>query len=134
MKTRKRKTPPAKRSHRPAQRRTGEPRAAAVRKKAAPVPADTAALSLPAECTVAEADCLKAALVRLLKEPRSVNLQVGSVRRIDTAAVQLLAAFVRDRRAAGREIAWRGRAPVLDAAAGLLGLRGMLELPAEDGR
>jgi phospholipid transport system transporter-binding protein len=83
---------------------------------------------------VAEADWLKAALARLLREPRSVGLEVGSLQRIDTAAVQLLAAFVRDRRAAGLPFEWRGRAPALDAAAGLLGLRGMLELPAEDGR
>jgi len=97
-------------------------------------PADTAALSLAAECTVAEADSLKKALVRLLHEPRSVGLEVTALRRIDTAGVQLLAAFVRDRRAAGLRTEWRGRAPALDAAAALLGLRGMLELSAEDGR
>ncbi|MGH8289781.1 MAG: STAS domain-containing protein [Steroidobacteraceae bacterium] len=134
MKTRKRKPPVGKRSRRPAPRRATGRRAAAVRKPAAPAPADTPALSLAAECTVAEADSLKTALLRLLQEPRSVSLHVGSLRRIDTAGVQLLAAFVRDRRAAGRRIEWRGRAPVLDAAATLFGLRGMLELPAEDGR
>ena len=134
MKTRKRKPPVGKRASRPAQRRGPKRRAVAGRKRPVPAAAVTAALSLAAECTVAEADSLKTALVRLLPESRPVSLHIGSLRRIDTAGVQLLAAFARDRRAAGRRIEWLGRAPVLDAAATLLGLRGMLGLPAEDDR
>ena len=83
---------------------------------------------------MAEADSLKSALLRLLEEAQPVTLEVAAVQRIDTAALQLLAAFVRDRRTAGRQVAWRGRAAALDSAAALLGLSGMLELPAEDGR
>jgi len=132
MKTRKRKPPVGKRAPRPAQHRGRKRRAAAGRKQPVPAAADAPALSLAAECTVAEADSLKTALVRLLPESRPVSLHVGSLRRIDTAGVQLLAAFARDRRAAGCRIEWRGRAPVLDAAATLLGLRGMLGLGAED--
>jgi phospholipid transport system transporter-binding protein len=124
MKTRKQKTPGKKRPRRPLQRRSTQRRPAA----------EAVILPLAAECTAAEADSLKTALVELLDEPRPVTLEVGSLQRIDTAGLQLLAAFVRDRRTAGRPVGWRGRAAALDAAAGLLGLRTLLELPAEVGR
>lgn len=126
MKTRKRTSPVKQRARRPAQRPAGERRAGAAR-------ASAPTLVLSAECTVAEADSLKSALLRLLEEARPVTLEVGALQRIDTAALQLLAAFVRDRRTTGRRIAWRGCAPALDSAAALLGLSGMLELPAEHG-
>jgi ABC-type transporter Mla MlaB component len=58
-------------------------------------------------------------------------VDVTALQRIDTAGLQLLAAFVRDRRTAGRMVAWRGRSAALDAAAGLLGLDSMLELQGE---
>jgi phospholipid transport system transporter-binding protein len=132
MKNRKQKTAVTQRSRRPARRPPAQRRSAAARKTAAA--AGSAALALPAECTAAEADSLKTALVHRLAEPRCVTLEVCSLQRIDTAGLQLLAAFVRDRRTAGRRVEWRGRAPVLDAAAGLLGLRSMLELPGEGGR
>ncbi|MGH8318971.1 MAG: STAS domain-containing protein [Steroidobacteraceae bacterium] len=132
MKSRKQKTAGKKRARRPARRRPAQRRSAAARKTAAA--AGSAALALAAECTAAEADSLKTALVRLLEEPRSVTLKVGSLQRIDTAGLQLLAAFVRDRRTAGRRVEWRGRAPALNAAAGLLGLHSTLELPGEGGR
>jgi phospholipid transport system transporter-binding protein len=91
-------------------------------------------LTLAAECTVAEADGLKAELARRLDESGPVTMDVTALQRIDTAGLQLLAAFVRDRRTAGRSVAWRGRAAALEAAASLLGLNGMLELPHEAGR
>lgn len=92
---------------------------------------ESGSLTLPADCTVAQADTLKSALVRRLRQPRPVTIDVSALRRVDTAGLQLLAAFVRDRRVAGRALAWRGRAPALEAAAALLGLQGMLELPGE---
>ena len=90
-------------------------------------------LLLAAECTVAEADALKSELTQRLQRSEPVTLDVSALQRIDTAGLQLLAAFVRDRRTAGRAIAWRGRASALETAAGLLGLRDMLELPGEAG-
>ena len=156
MKTRKQKTPASKRArHRPAKRGAAQPRPAAAvargkappRKSAAtrsnrvltdaasggPVSQD-GSLALAAECTVAEADALKSELMRRLDEPEPVTVDVSALQRIDTAGLQLLAAFVRDRRTAGRAVAWRGRASALDSAAGLLGLYDMLELPREAGR
>jgi ABC-type transporter Mla MlaB component len=111
------------------------------RKKQTPVKKRTASrrrrdgsLILAPDCTVAEADALKSELAARLQASEPVTVDVSAVQRIDTAGLQLLAAFVRDRRTAGRVVAWRGRAPVLDAAAGLLGLRDMLELPGEADR
>ncbi|MGH8299361.1 MAG: STAS domain-containing protein [Steroidobacteraceae bacterium] len=92
------------------------------------------ALTLGAECTVAEADSLKAALASRLAGPEPVTVDVSALQRVDTAGLQLLAAFVRDRRTAGRTVQWRGRASALEAAAGLLGLKDMLELADEVGR
>ena len=89
---------------------------------------------LPADCTVAQADTLKSELVRRLQQAGPLTVDVSALERIDTAGLQLLAAFVRDRRVAGRALAWRGRAPALEAAAALLGLHGMLELTGEAGR
>lgn len=130
MKTRKQQTLVKKRAdRRPAKRGTQQRRPAAARTKAP----RAAALMLSAECTVAEADSLKAGLARLVDKATAVTLDVSALQRIDTAGLQLLAAFVRDRRAAARAVEWRGSAPALDAAANLLGLRGMLELPGEDG-
>ena len=95
---------------------------------------DDGALTLAAECTVAEADSLKAELARRLTASEPVTVDVSALQRIDTAGLQLLAAFVRDRRNAGRKVEWRGRASALEAAAGLLGLNDMLELAGEVGR
>jgi phospholipid transport system transporter-binding protein len=152
MKTRKPKTPVSKRA-RPAaaQRGTARSRVAAPRKatargkpasrrKAAPgAPAESrthadGAWVLTPECTVAEAESLKAELARRLAVAEPVIVDVSVLQRIDTAGLQLLAAFVRDRRTAGRSVQWRGRASALDAAAGLLGLNDMLELAGEVGR
>jgi ABC-type transporter Mla MlaB component len=90
-------------------------------------------LILAAECTVAGAETLKEQLARRLGESSPVTVDVSALQRIDTAGLQLLAAFVRDRRTAGHAVTWRGRAPALEAAAGLLGLHTMLELPHKAG-
>jgi ABC-type transporter Mla MlaB component len=138
MKTRKQKSPASRRArhsttkHGPARSRpaTGRRKAASGMRRARRPPED-GALTLAANCTVAEVDTLKSVLTRRLNESDPVTLDVSALQRIDTAGLQLLAAFVRDRRTAGRAIAWRGRAPALEAAAGLLGLHLMLELPGE---
>lgn len=141
MKTRKQKTPVSKRAtRRPLKRSAAPRRPAAARGKAATGASargrspDGGSLTLAAECTVAEAESLKAELVRRLDEAGPVTVDVSAVERIDTAGLQLLAAFVRDRRTAGRTVQWRGRAAALDSAAGLLGLHDMLELSGEVSR
>ncbi len=140
MTIRKQQTPVKKRarsrSAKPgaAPRRTAANRGkAAAAKPAAKRAHGDGSLLLAAECTVAEAEALKSELGRRLQESTPVTLDVSALQRIDTAGLQLLAAFVRDRRTAGRAVAWRGRACALETAAGLLGLRAMLELPGEAG-
>jgi|SRR6516165_6653575 ABC-type transporter Mla MlaB component len=77
---------------------------------------------LPEDCTLSQADGLKLHLARLSSHVSSVTLQVGSVQRIDTACMQLLAAFVRDRAASGRAVRMGGDSRVFSEALRLLGL------------
>jgi len=139
MKTRKQKTPVSKRAPHGVKKRSAAPRrGAASSGKAAPArrPKKRTGrpLTLTAECTVAEAEALKSQLARRLEESQPVIVDVSALQRIDTAGLQLLAAFVRERRTAGLAVTWRGRAAALETAAGLLGLNDMLELPGEVGR
>jgi ABC-type transporter Mla MlaB component len=83
-----------------------------------------------AECTVADASSLKAGLAKLLDDTDIVTLDISAVQRIDTAGLQLIATFVREREARGRQVEWQGAAPVLATAAQLLGLDSLLKLPA----
>ena len=85
--------------------------------------------ALSAECTVTAGAALKSSLLQVLEEPTPITLDVAAVRRIDTAAMQLIAAFVRERQAQGREVRWSGSAPVFASAARLLGLVAALRLP-----
>ena len=85
--------------------------------------------ALAAECTIADIAPLQASLTRLLDHPSAVTLDVDAVQRIDTASMQLVAAFVRERESHGRRVEWRGNAPVFGSAARLLGLAPVLHLP-----
>ena len=137
MKTRKQKTPASKRASRPAMKRSAapRPRAASGKSRRSRVKVrDDGSLTLAAECTVAEAQSLRSELARRLDQAGPVRVDVSALQRIDTAGLQLLAAFVRDRRTAGRLVEWHGRADALEGAASLLGLTDMLELPREVGR
>ncbi len=87
------------------------------------------AFAVAAECTVADTAALKSGLAKLLDEPGAVTLDIGSVQRIDTAGLQVIATFVRERESLGRAVEWRGAAPALTAAAKLLGLSALLKLP-----
>jgi len=134
MTTPKQQTPVRKRFRSRPAKRTGAARAGtAGARPAARRAQEEGSLLLAADCTVAEADTLKAALGGRLPQSEPVTLDVSALQRIDTAGLQLLAAFVRDRRTAGHAVAWRGRAAALETAAGLLGLRDMLELAREAG-
>jgi ABC-type transporter Mla MlaB component len=86
--------------------------------------------AVAAECTVADASSLKVGLAKLLDDTDIVTLDISAVQRIDTAGLQLIAMFVREREARGRQVRWQGAAPVLATAAELLGLGSLLKLPA----
>ena len=100
-------------------------RKAAYRKQPAP-----STLALAAECTVSDALSLKERLANLLDEPQAVTLDITALQRIDTAGMQVISAFVRERAGQGRPVEWQGTAPALATAARLLGLTSLLKLPA----
>ncbi len=85
-------------------------------------------LHLAESCTIAGAEELKTELLGRLREEREVSIDAGSVRQIDTAALQLLVAFVRDRHGAGRPVCWQAQSEAFAEAAALLGLREALGL------
>jgi len=87
-------------------------------------------LALTAECLVSDARSLKERLAALVGEPGNVTLDASALQRIDTAALQVIAAFVRERTDFGHTVEWQGSAPVLATAAQLLGLTTLLRLPA----
>ena len=102
-----------------------------------PAPGDepkTGAFAVAAECTVADASSLKTGLSKLLEESGIVTLDIGAVQRIDTAGLQVIATFIRERESHGRQVQWRGQAPALSAAAKLLGLSALLKLPTPAGQ
>jgi ABC-type transporter Mla MlaB component len=93
------------------------------------VPA-TPTIGLSSNSTVKDATGLKAALLKVLDEPASVTIDARSVERIDTAIMQLLCAFVRDRAERNLPVTWSATPqPLLDAVR-LLGVGSMLALPA----
>ena len=65
------------------------------------------AFAVAAECTVADAGTLKSGLAKLLDDTGVVTLDIGSVQRIDTAGLQVIATFVRERESLGRQVQWR---------------------------
>lgn len=89
------------------------------------------AFAVAAECTVADAGSLKTGLAKLLNEPGTVTVDISAVQRIDTAGLQVIAAFVRERESHGRQVQWRGEAPAMSNAARLLGLGELLKLTTQ---
>ena len=111
----------------------GPPRAAGKARKATPPPPvekPSTTLALAAECMVSGASSLKESLAGLLDEPLPVTLDITALQRIDTAGLQVITAFIRDRAGHGRTVEWQGTAPALTTAAQLLGLTSLLRLPA----
>src|SRR5689334_13826587 len=75
------------------------------------------------------AACVRLQLLDALDGPASVvELTAEALARVDTAGLQLLAAFVRDARAHHKDIRWVSPSATLIAAAGRLGLTGGLGL------
>jgi hypothetical protein len=110
-----------------------KPPRASVKGAAIPVkkPGEAATrLALQADCTLREAGALKARLLELVPGPQGATLEGGGVERIDTAALQLLAAFALREKAAGRPLAWASASGVLRDAGNRLGLAAVLCLPA----
>lgn len=104
------------------------------KREAAPAPAEPApraapVVVLPAVCTLRETAELKTSLLRWLDSPETVKLDVSGLQRIDTAAMQVLCAFVRDRQSRGLAFGWDGSAAALNDATRLLGVGALLGVP-----
>lgn len=78
-----------------------------------------------------EAALLKADLLKLLGMEQTVVLDVSAIERIDTSALQLLCAFVRDRRARRLKTFWSGEHPAFSEAVAILGLNQAMSYTAE---
>ena len=131
--------PPKARAAAPRSSAPPTARAAALRSARAAAPArarrvkrargQTDVFALAPECTISDIAPLQAGLTGLLEHPSSVTLDIEAVQRIDTAAMQMVVAFVRERETQGRQVQWRGNTSVFGSAARLLGLAPMLHLP-----
>jgi len=89
-----------------------------------------AAITLAANCSIKEVAALRAQLCAVVDSGDAVAIDASAVERIDTATLQLLYAFVRDRLNSDREVTWQGVPAALTDAARLLGVRDLLCLPA----
>jgi anti-anti-sigma regulatory factor len=88
--------------------------------------------ALGAECTIEHAPELQKQLAKVLDDRACVTLDFSAVKRCDTAGMQVLAAFIRERREAGRDVALASMSENFLATVKLLGL-GTLFVTAEAG-
>ena len=100
---------------------TAKPARAAKRARA---PARTV---LGADCTIEHAPGLQQQLAKVLTDRACVTIDFGAVKRCDTAGMQLLAAFIRERRDAGGEVELASMSENFLATAKLLGLSALFE-------
>lgn len=81
---------------------------------------------LNANCSVKDAAALKVSLCAFSNHSDAVTLDVSAVERVDTATMQLLCAFVRDRDGRQQSVTWRGESQALQDAVRLLGVGALL--------
>ena len=90
--------------------------------------ASESVLRLPPQCTIRDATQLLGQLMLRLEHSAPVYIDAAKVERIDTAALQLLVAFLADRRARRRAVVWLECSDGMMRAARALGLTGALAL------
>lgn len=93
--------------------------------------AGDAVVVLPAHCLIRDAAELRRGLLTRMSDAAAVIIDAQHVERIDTAAMQVLFAFVRDRRAQQHAVEWSGLNEVFIDAAQVLGLDSLLGLPVK---
>lgn len=81
---------------------------------------------LAANCSVKDAATLKTSLCAVSNETVAVTVDASAVERVDTATMQLLCAFVRDRSSRNQSVLWRGQSRALHDAVRLLGVGRLL--------
>lgn len=98
---------------------------------AEPVVASAPIVVLASNCSVKDAAALKTSLCACSNHGDAVTLDVSAVERVDTATMQLLCAFVRDRSDRNQSVTWRGESAALQDAVRLLGVGALLGLDAK---
>jgi anti-anti-sigma regulatory factor len=83
--------------------------------------------ALGADCTIEHAPGLHAQLAKVLADRACVTLDFSAVKRCDTAGLQVLAAFIRERREAGRDLELASLSDNVRATVKLLGLAALFE-------
>jgi len=81
-----------------------------------------AVLRLPPQCTIRDAAQLLGQLLLHIEHSSPVYIDAALVERVDTAALQLLVAFLHDRKAEQRAVVWLDCSDALLRAARALGL------------
>jgi anti-anti-sigma regulatory factor len=81
-----------------------------------------------AELCIGQLDDLRAKLLEALDSSVPVTLNVSALQQIDTAALQLLTAFVQDAKRQDLAVTWQAPSGPLKQAAELLGVGGFLGL------
>lgn len=88
-------------------------------------------LRLPPQCTIRDAAQLLGQLLLHIEHSSPVYIDAAQVERVDTAALQLLVAFLNDRKAEQRAVVWLDCSDALLRAARALGLsRDLALVPA----
>lgn len=95
---------------------------------------DVAAVAFGSAQTIRDVSALHKELDALLARAQRVELDGAELERVDTAFLQLLAAFRRDAKARGVAVEWRGAAPELRRVTALLGLSEALDFEHEAGK
>jgi len=86
-------------------------------------------VALPSNSTVKDAASLKAALIKVVASTATVSVDARSVERIDTATIQLLCAFARERSQRQLAVKWLDCPKALVESSRLLGVHQILGLP-----
>ncbi len=83
-------------------------------------------VALSENCTLRDALAMKEELLKMKDIAAAVTIEIAAVKRIETANLQVIAAFVRDRRNAGLTVTWSGASDAMSQAVKLLGLETLL--------
>jgi anti-anti-sigma regulatory factor len=86
------------------------------------------AIKLESRLDLAAAEALRSTLLEALAASATATLDGSAVESIDTACLQVLAAYAREAAEARRPLAWAGVSPALAGHARRLGLGNLLAL------
>lgn len=86
-------------------------------------------IELDNESGISDATQLHQRLLAAVDHTAKVTIDAASIERVDTAILQLLTAFVIERKRQGKAVAWAAPSEVFYQAAKIIDLAGHLDLP-----